>query len=697
MMFMKEVKMIRLEENIKTRNILLFFKLFIFLILFIIFIFIKFEIVFTIHPSKVNKNDIFNNNYDKNETKFNSNEKNSKYISIDAIYKTTKKNEKIELFNKIYIQFIQELIIEENKIIPSYDYSFPDPGEYHIIFNLSVENLTSAEFMFHNIDNLIILMFQYKFLNINLKSSKGMFKSCHNLREIKFNNYFFQKVEDFSYMFQDCKSLKFLDFSNIITNETRDIKYMFANCTSINLIDLSGSDTTNTKDISGLFYNCSSLISIDLSAFKTLNIITMRYTFAYCTKISNINLNTWQFKNLKDMSYLFKNCYRLTSVVLPELEDQNEINKEGIFSGCQSLNKEKYDFCIIGYWFGTNYGSLATYFALHQAVKNMGYSILMIDSPLVLKREENYDKCHPITIGRVLYNISQTKSLNRLYEFNNICKGFLLGSDQLWKPLLSRPFKQFFFLDFVDDSLKKIAYGTSFGDPYYGTLEEKIITKKNLNRFTAISVRDKLSVNITKNIFGIENVVQVCDPSFICNISEYITLANKSTNIQNGSYILAYVLDPTEEKGYRLERLSIDKNITVVIILDERQETWERNKGRLHLRGKGKIIVKEKVDLNDFMWYFNHSNAVFTDSFHGTIFSIIFKKPFITLRNVARGGERFYSLLDPINLRERLFETPSCINDRYDLYDKINYEIPYKKLNEIKEFSYNWLKTALKE
>ena len=119
---------------------------------------------------------------------------------------------------------------------------------------------------------------------------------------------------------------------------------------------------------------------------------------------------------------------------------------------------------------------------------------------------------------------------------------------------------------------------------------------------------------------------------------------------------MAYILDPTKEKGHRLEKLSIDKNITVIIILDERQQTWERNKKRLFLRGLGNIIVKPKIDLNDFMWYYNHSKAVFTDSFHGTIFSIIFKKPFVTLRNIARGGERFYSLLDPINLRYRLFE-----------------------------------------
>ena len=422
----------------------------------------------------------------------------------------------------------------------------------------------------------------------------------------------------------------------------------------------------------------------------------MKLMFAGCSLLSKVNLNLFQFSNLKDMSYMFKNCFRLVSVELPNFEIPKKINKEGLYDGCQSL-KKKFDVCIIGYWFGTNYGSLATYYALHQTVKNLGYSILMIDNPIAPLRESNYDKCHPITIGRSLYNISEQKPLDKIHEFNEICEIFLLGSDQLWKPLLSRPFKQFFFLDFVENNKKKIAYATSFGAEYDGTEEEKRITTKNLNRFNGISVRDKLSLNITKKIFGLKNVTQVCDPSFICNFSEYENLVNKSRINLSLEYILAYILDPTEEKGHRLERLSIEKNITVIIILDERQETWERNKKRLNLRGIGKIIVAKMVDLNDFMWYYSHSKAVFTDSFHGTIFSIIFKKPFITLRNVVRGGERFFSLLDPINLRHRLFETPNCINDRYDLYENIDFSIPYEKLNVIKKFSYDWLENILKK
>ena len=632
-------------------------------------------------------------NYFLNDSKI---ENDTIFHSFTAIYKTTIKNQKVIFINEIYSNLLVEVFIDKIKIYPTYKYIFPFPGEHYVVAKLNSSKFKNTELLFYNVNDLISIHFSKDFFNQDLASLHGFFKNCINLKYVNFKDNYFPKVVDCSSFFENCFSLSSFNLSSIVTNNTFNISYMFSNCSSLKSVELSYFNTSNVKDMSGLFYNCSSLTTIDLTNFQTNNVITMKKMFAECSSLRNINLKNFETHNLKDMSYMFKNCKRLNYIYFNiTINSKNNIYKKGLFYGCKSLRKKKYDFCIIGYWFGTNYGSLATYYALHQAVKNMGYSILMIDSPIAPLRKSNYDKCHPIKIGRDLYNISEQKTLNRLYEFNEICKGFLLGSDQLWKPFLSRPFKQFFFLDFAYNNKKKIAYGTSFGAPYDGSEEERKITKENLKKFNRISVRDRLSLNITKKIFGLINVSQVCDPSFICNYSEYENLINKSKLIQKEEFFLSYILDPSKEKGHRLERLSIDKNITVIIILDEDQNRWKRNKDQLHLRGLGKVLVKEMVDLYDFMWYFSHTKAIFTDSFHGTIFSIIFKKPFVTLRNIARGGERFFSLLEPINLRYRLFENASCINDRYDLYDKIDYKLPYQKLDIIIKKSYNWLKNAL--
>ena len=58
--------------------------------------------------------------------------------------------------------------------------------------------------------------------------------------------------------------------------------------------------------------------------------------------------------------------------------------------------------------------------------------------------------------------------------------------------------------------------------------------------------------------------------------------------------------------------------------------------------------------VENFIFCINNSNAVITDSFHGTIFSIIFKKPFITFLNKKRGNDRFFSLIKIFNLSQRI-------------------------------------------
>lgn len=626
--------------------------------------------------------------------------------SFEILYKTFTENEKVVLINKIYEKNIEELIIDNTSIIPSYYYSFQHKGEHLVKLLLNSDGMNNAEKMFYNISNIISFKFTELEIN-NLTNMREMFKNCNNLEKISFSQIKYGKVIDLSYMFENCRFLRLITNMSLVSKYTKNISYIFANCSSLEILDLSKFETSSVDDMSGIFFGCSSLKSIDLSSFKTSNLIYINSMFDNCPSITSINISFFELNKVKNMDYMFRNCSNLKFVSLPDLNSEYQINKSNIFIGCNSLNSsiesvlernitKKYDICIVGIWWGNNYGSMINNYALHQAVSKMGYSILMIEKPTAILKK-NYSRINPRYITRSFYNVSKKKNLSELYELNEECNIFLVGSDQIWNTALSRQFEQFYFLGFVDDKKKKISYATSFGRIYNGNEEEKKITKKNLKRFYAISVRDELSINITKNIFDIKNVVQVCDPSFLCNISEYNEMINKAELNYSNEYILAYILDPNEEIGHRLEKLSIDKNITIVILLDHLHVVWKNNKNKLRLRGMGKIDLKYIVDLNEWLWYFNNSKAVFTDSFHGTIFSIIFKKPFITLRNIKRGGTRFTSLLEPINLGHRLFETPNCINEKSFLFDKINYTDPLQKLSKIRNYSYLWLKNILKQ
>ncbi|MEE1289668.1 MAG: polysaccharide pyruvyl transferase family protein, partial [Spirochaetota bacterium] len=349
----------------------------------------------------------------------------------------------------------------------------------------------------------------------------------------------------------------------------------------------------------------------------------------------------------------------------------------------QSLEKSikyalsrKFDIGVIGLWYGRNYGSMATYYALHHILKyTFGLSVLMIENCI---RNKNIEEKHPYEIAEKFYDVSLQYKIEDLRILNDFCDTFILGSDQLWNVHLSRPYKQAYFLDFVNDKNKKIAYGTSFGKTYEGTKEEALISSYNLNRFDHISVRDDLSVNTCNNIFNIK-AQKVCDPAFLCNETEYenviknFTSPNFIASLKNENYIVAYILDPSKEKVDFLKSLAFNKKIKIKIILDELSDIWERNKQNIGEINEW-IEIVPNIGLGEWLSYYKFATSIVTDSYHGLIFSIIYKKPFIVFSNPNRGAERFLSLLTEIKLENRLFSNPLVAMEQINLLNSIDYK-----------------------
>ena len=359
------------------------------------------------------------------------------------------------------------------------------------------------------------------------------------------------------------------------------------------------------------------------------------------------------------------------------------------------MEKDKYDVGVIGLWYGRNYGSMATYYALHHVLKSFGLSVLMIENCLKPDGEIDITKTHPRKIAERFYNVSKKYRINDLSKLNEYCNTFVVGSDQLWNIDLSRPYGQTYFLEFAGESNKKIAYATSFGKEYHGTEKEKNISAKNLQRFDHISVRDKLSKEICENEFHC-SATQVCDPTFLCSMEGYEELISLAKVQEDENYILAYILDPNEETGNLLKKIADEKKCKIVVILDEAPWVWEKNKENLNVAGDSRIDIKYEVDLYEWLWYYKNCKAVITDSFHGTIFSIIFQKPFISKCNQMRGGQRFVSLLEPISLIDRLFYNINDISNNIMLLDNLDYKNTNQKLEEITNNSMEWLKNAIK-
>ena len=350
-----------------------------------------------------------------------------------------------------------------------------------------------------------------------------------------------------------------------------------------------------------------------------------------------------------------------------------------------------YDIGVMGFWYSCNYGSILTYFALNSCLKDMGKSVLMIDKPVIVKGDIEYKKTHSRIFAENEYNISKIYELYDLDDLNQLCDCFITGSDQLWNYYLARPFGFSLFLDFVKDDKLKIAYATSFGhENFDAPVGYKNIAKEYLDKFDRISVREKSGETILKKDFSIDGLT-VADPIFLCRLDEYERVLLKSKiKPERDSYIVAYILDYSDDKKRFLEEVQKKFNKPVILIVDGLPWKFEENKSRWN---NARVSVAENVTVCEFLYLIKNSFYVVTDSYHGTCVSLIFEKQFISIGNVKRGLTRFISLLSELNLVDRMVTTKSEFVK--NLNKKIDYTDVRSAIKSFADNGRNWLSKAI--
>ena len=348
--------------------------------------------------------------------------------------------------------------------------------------------------------------------------------------------------------------------------------------------------------------------------------------------------------------------------------------------------KDKFDVGILGLWAGNNYGCILTGYALYKLVEQLGYSTAFIDIRRLKKR---LDKTTMVRRFSEKLNIVAVDN-NETNFLNNIFAKFLVGSDQVWRYDLTLTHAKHFLLDFARDNRLKVAYASSFGKTFDtdGDDFELELCSHFINRFDAISLRENYAPAILKEKTGIGSA-QVLDPVFVCDMSVYEGLISQSKlDLSNEDYIFAYILDPNEEKNKFLEYVVKKLNKNIYVVTDATNNAEKVNKISV-----GKVLPD--LDLQDWLNYYKNASYVLTDSFHGSCFSIIFKKNFITTGNIERGIERFYSLLGDFGITDRLITSLDDIEKRGLLSSEIDYEKVYSVIEEKKQYSFNWLKESL--
>lgn len=351
----------------------------------------------------------------------------------------------------------------------------------------------------------------------------------------------------------------------------------------------------------------------------------------------------------------------------------------------------RFDIGYVGWWYGNNYGSALTNYALNRVLTGMGQSVLMLEWP-VLSGDVSQHKPDNKTrrFANHFYEQSMRYRLDDYGRFNYHCNTFLVGSDQLWNWWSNRDVGSYhFFLDFADDQHKKIAYSTSFGhDSAYYPSEMKLKIGYLLQRFDAVSVREYGAVDVCKHDYDVD-AVQTVDPVFLCSQSvweEAIALSKVSID---GEYVLAYILNPTEDKINATRHVAEKLNLPYYIILDG-QGDFEELKAQTN-----DDHILDNVEIADWLVYLKNASYVITDSFHGFCFSIIFKRNMSVFPNALRGLSRFESLCKMTDLSDRMVSSLDEMIQKTPWKYAVDFNKVSQNMESHIEFSRKWLEQAI--
>lgn len=352
----------------------------------------------------------------------------------------------------------------------------------------------------------------------------------------------------------------------------------------------------------------------------------------------------------------------------------------------------KYDVGIVGYWYATDYGSALTYYALNKAISNLGFSTVLIDRPEKEKDPEGEDVFSRNFLKKHCA-ISESVPKNKLNTLSDLCDSFIVGSDLVWNRKAIWNFEYMFFLSFAGDNKRKIAYAPSFGSLPLNVLPETIDKMGYyLHRFEQISVREDSGKELLKKEFDID-VPRTISPLFLLGKEDYRNIADESEMIidEEEKYLLAYVLNPDEDKEQSIKAIAKKLNLKVKIVLDGRKGTFEKNKAKFKNYNEE---ILQGVNEEDWVKLLGNADYVFTDSPHGCIMSAIFNKDFVCYANYQRGYEYLVSVLQDAGLSDRLIQNSGEVM-RIIENNPINYVAVESKLNDSINTSVLWLKSSL--
>lgn len=307
-----------------------------------------------------------------------------------------------------------------------------------------------------------------------------------------------------------------------------------------------------------------------------------------------------------------------------------------------------------------SFGASLQMTALHQVLKKCGYDVAVVNYINdYMKKKEHISGGKKRTLKNIISDclllpaqirfrifeqnlsfyphttIHHSSGLSAVKErFDKIS----CGSDQVWNPDITGN-DMSYFLDFCEPG-QRIAYAPSFGVSELDSVYEHDVAEE-LQKFSALSVREVEGQEIVRKLTGSEAQV-VLDPTMLLEAEEWKTMAKKSIFSRLPQHYIAYFVFHSNKYVEDFVKKLVDKTGLQVI-----RYTWSAKQSLLERNYVGQYGPRE------WLWFLSHADYVITDSFHGSVFSLLFHK------------EVFVSLASKTNSRMR------CLMDQFGLMDHV--------------------------
>lgn len=329
---------------------------------------------------------------------------------------------------------------------------------------------------------------------------------------------------------------------------------------------------------------------------------------------------------------------------------------------------------ILTYHCAHNYGAVLQCYALQEYLKSLGHEVYVINyRPRYLKYGPfiwyNWFSLNPIKCSaKIVFQLHtlsiQIKRFKAFKHFINKylnisklnlqkeqkeIKCFIFGSDQIWRKTKGK-FDSIYFGNFIAaKNCKLISYAASMGLNQL-TEEDKKTISQWLNTFNTITVREISLKKILTPILN-KNVEVTIDPTFLLNSNEWDKIANIPQHKK--PYILIYQVIENKET-YKIAQIVAEKLNAEIIEMASNIKKTSTNYHMIYTASP-----------EEFLGWIKNAKFVVTTSFHGTAFSIIYKKAFISIKQNKASDLRIDSLLSCYNLKQRFISASNEWNTEF--------------------------------